>query len=178
MNEALLPGEKVLASRPANLTFSFDEAKLPELAGHAKARAIGGKVHITTYRIFFAANRLNSTRGSCSVFHPTIAFDEPVTGTFAGQWVVKTATTTLRFAVRDAKELSGLLRQTREKPVDVAALREHVTSNLDKVGAGIAPFWNDVAKAVQSKDANSIQVVALVSARELLTESKSQPQTP
>ena len=170
MNEALLPGEKVLATRPANLTFNFDETKVPELAAFAtKARPIGGKVHITTYRIYFASNRLNTTRGSCSIFHPTIVFDEPVTGAFAGQWVVKTATTTHRFAVRDAKELSQLWRQTKEKPLDVAPLRDHVKANLDKVGSGIAPFWDDLGKAVKSKEASSIQVIALVSARELFT---------
>lgn len=170
MNEALLPGEKVLATRPANLTFSFDETRQPELAAHSKARSIGGKVHITTYRIYFASNRLNSTRGSLSIFHPSIAFDEPVIVGFAGQWVVKTATTTCRFAVRDPKELSQLLRQTREKPLDAAAVKEHAKANLDKVGSGIAPFWKDAAKAIQSKDASSLQVVALMTARDFVTE--------
>jgi hypothetical protein len=189
MNDALLPGEKVLATRPANLMFGFDDVKLPEgrkvigpasaleltlraLSGLAKARAIGGKVHITTYRVYFVANRLNSTRGTCSIFHPTIVFDEPVTGAFAGQWVVKTVTSSHRFAVRDPKELSALLRQTREKPLDVAALREHVSANPDKVGQGIAPYWGrkDLQKVVEAKEASSLQLVALVNALELFTE--------
>jgi hypothetical protein len=182
MNEALLPGEKVLASRPANLMVGFDaDAKLDGASSLAqlhklapslvKGRSIGGKVDVTSYRLLFSSNRLNSIRGTVSIFHPTIVYDEPVISGFAGQWVVKTRTTIHRFAVRDPKELSQLLRHTREAPLDAAALKEHVKGNLEKVSQGITPFWDqkDLAKTLEAKKANSLQVVGLLGALELLT---------
>jgi hypothetical protein len=182
MNEWLLPGEKVLATRPANLMVGFDaDAKLEGSASLAellkvapamvKARSIGGKIEVTTYRLFFASNRLNSIRGTCSVFHPTIVYDEPVINGFAGQWVVKTRTVIHRFAVRDPKELSSLLRHTREAPLDTAAVKEHAKANLEKVSHGITPFWDqkDLKGTLEAKKANSIQVVGLMGALELLT---------
>jgi hypothetical protein len=189
VNDALLPGEKLLAARPANLLFAFDgDPKLPEgrtPTGPAtalealvravprvdKMRAIAGKVHITNFRVYFASGRINTTRGTCSIFLSSIVYDEPVAGAFAGQWVVKTLTASHRFAVRDAKELSGLLRQTREKPLDLPALRELVTANLDKVAAGLSPLWSrkDLQKVVESKEVGSLQIVGLTSALELFT---------
>jgi hypothetical protein len=190
MNDALLPGEKVLAARPANLMFGFDQAaKLPDgrkplgpaaaleqlvrsVPVTEKTRAISGKVSISNYRLYFASGRINTTRGTVSIFLPSIVYDEPVTGAFAGQWVVKTLTLSYRFAVRDARELSQLLRQTREKALDVPALREHVTQNLDKVSSGLGALWprKDLQKVIESKEVGSLQVVGLTSALELFTE--------
>ncbi|MBL8949595.1 MAG: hypothetical protein JNK82_02385 [Myxococcaceae bacterium] len=182
MNESLLPGEKVLATRPANLMFGFevDAAKLA--ANHpllilpklipllAKARSLGGKLHLTTYRLLFETHRLNSTRGTCSVFLPTIIYDEPVTGPFAGQWVVKTRAAGHRFAVRDPKELSQLLRQTQEKPLDAAELRTHVKGNLQKVSEGIGPLVEskDLESVIKEKRANALQLLGVMNAHDLL----------
>ena len=182
MNDALLPGEKLLATRPANLMFGFEvDAKLAD--GHpllmfaklvpllAKARSLGGKLHLTTYRLYFATHRLNSTRGTCSIFLPTIVYDEPVTGPFAGQWVVKTRGASHRFAVRDPKELSQLLRQTKEKPLDAAELRTHAKANLQKVSEGIGPLFEskDLEGVVKEKRANALQLVGLLNAHDLLS---------
>ncbi|MBK7865399.1 MAG: hypothetical protein IPJ65_43740 [Archangiaceae bacterium] len=197
MNEMLLSGEKLLATRPANLTFGFDpEAKLPDgssanKAGSAiellvrvapqlvKPRSIGGKVHITSFRIYFASHRLNTTHGTCSIFFPNIVFEEPVTGVFAGQWVVKTATVTHRFAVRDAKELSQLVRHTRENALDVEALKTAVNGDLEKASSGITPLWpaskptaaqlKGLEETLTAKKAGPIQVVGLMNALELLS---------
>jgi len=183
MNDALLPGEKVLATRPANLMFGFeiDGEKLakdhplqilPKLVPLlAKARSLGGKIHITSYRIYFATNRLNSTRGTCSIFLPTVIYDEPVVGAFAGQWVVRTRAAVHRFAVRDPKELSALMRQTKEQPLDVAELRTHAKANLEKVSEGIAPIFESksLETVIKEKRANSLQLVGLMNAHDLLT---------
>lgn len=198
MNEMLLPGEKVLATRPANLMFGFEQTEevikqnpavdatsaiaqvVALIPSMVKLRSIGGKLHVTTYRLYFASHRLNTTRGSCSIFWPTITYDEPIAGVFAGQLVVKTHVVTYRFAVRDAKELSQLLRSTKEKPVDVAALRTHALAAVDKVSAGISPFWVGPLKTpeqikalestLQEKKANSIQVVGLMGLLELFVD--------
>ncbi len=184
MNDALLPGEKVLAARPANLMFGFEsDEKAPTTQAEAlillaklvpqmiKARSLGGKLHVTNYRLYFATHRLNTTRGSCSVFLPTILWDQPVAGLVSGQWVVRSGTASHRFAVRDPKELSQLLRQTQEKPLDVAALKEHARANLEKVGAGISTLFavKDIEKLVSEKQASSIQLVGLMNAHELLS---------
>jgi hypothetical protein len=76
----LLPGEELLLSKPTNAVirpseyglerFPFD--KYLPLVGMDGREAIGGKLHLTNYRLLFKAHGMNRVKGEFSVFLPTI----------------------------------------------------------------------------------------------------------
>jgi hypothetical protein len=76
----LLPGERHLLSKPANAVIRLDEYGLSRfpadqlmwVAGFAGMEAIGGKLHLTNYRLLFKSHRVNRLTGQLSIFLPTI----------------------------------------------------------------------------------------------------------
>jgi hypothetical protein len=76
----LLPGERMILSKGANAVIRLDEyglSRLPadqimRLIGFAGKEAIGGKLHLTSYRLIFKSHRVNRVVGSFSIFLPTI----------------------------------------------------------------------------------------------------------
>lgn len=76
----LLPGERVLLSKPANAVIRLDEhglSRLPadplmRVMGFAGKEAIGGRLHLTSYRLLFKSHRVNRLAGQFSIFLPTI----------------------------------------------------------------------------------------------------------
>lgn len=76
----LLPGERMILSKGANAVIRLDQyglSRLPadqimRLIGFAGKEAIGGKLHLTSYRLLFKSHRVNRVVGSFSIFLPTI----------------------------------------------------------------------------------------------------------
>lgn len=76
----LLAGEETILTKAANAVirpneyglkrFPFD-AFMP-LVGMKGQEAVGGRLHLTNYRLVFASHRLNRARGTFSIFLPTI----------------------------------------------------------------------------------------------------------
>jgi hypothetical protein len=84
-SDELLPGERLLDSRLANLVvkpadFGIGEASLGDLyflAGMRGREIVGGALHLTNLRLLFKAHRWNRLRGRLSVFLPQIEGCEP-----------------------------------------------------------------------------------------------------
>ncbi len=76
----LLPGERVVLSKPANAVIRLDEHglsrfpadQLMRVMGFAGKEAIGGKLHLTNYRLLFTSHRVNRLTGGFSIYLPTI----------------------------------------------------------------------------------------------------------
>lgn len=76
----LLPGERVILSKPANAVIRLDEhglSRLPadqlmRVMGFAGKEAIGGKLHLTSYRLLFKSHQVNRLTGAFSLYLPTI----------------------------------------------------------------------------------------------------------
>jgi hypothetical protein len=76
----LLPGERKLMTKGANLIVSVKEAGLSRfigdkymwVTGMQGKEAIGGLVHLTNYRLIFKSHFMNRLRGSHSIFLPNI----------------------------------------------------------------------------------------------------------
>lgn len=78
--EILLPGEEIIAIKAANLVvkpkefglnkFAFDD--LLWTVGMKNKEALGGKLHVTNFRLIFKSHKLNRLRGVISIFLPTI----------------------------------------------------------------------------------------------------------
>ncbi|MFE2264483.1 hypothetical protein [Streptomyces griseosporeus] len=79
--EELFPGERIVLSKNANAVIDVSEGGLSRFAfddflwlvGMKGKEAIGGRVHLTNYRLVFRAHRFNRLRGSFSVFLPSVA---------------------------------------------------------------------------------------------------------
>jgi len=76
----LLPGEYVIKARAANFIISLNNYGLSRLGfdrnmwiiGMDGKEAIGGKLHLTNYRLIFKSHALNRVTGKFSIFLPTI----------------------------------------------------------------------------------------------------------
>src|SRR5437588_12860421 len=70
----LLPGEVILLSKLANLWVRSSEYGLSEFAfaGLGGKEAVGGKAHLTNFRVLFAAHGSNRLTGTHSIFLPNI----------------------------------------------------------------------------------------------------------
>lgn len=76
----LLDGEKLLTSKPANAVIKLTDyglKRLPydhlmNLTGFKGKEAIGGMLHLTTFRLVFKSHPLNRVQGKFSVFLPAV----------------------------------------------------------------------------------------------------------
>lgn len=76
----LLPGERVIVSKPANAIVRLDEYglsrfpadQLMRVMGFAGKEAIGGRLHLTSFRLLFKSHRVNRVTGAFSIYLPTI----------------------------------------------------------------------------------------------------------
>lgn len=79
-SSALLPGETVRLRKNANAVVAIDEYGLSRFAfdhlmgtvGMRGKEAIGGRLHLTNYRLIFKSHSFNRLRGTFGVFLPTI----------------------------------------------------------------------------------------------------------
>lgn len=79
-DEDLLPGERLVITKPANAMIRRDDyglSALPgehalKLLGYAGQEALGGKLHLTNYRLLFKSHRVNRVVGAFSIYLPTI----------------------------------------------------------------------------------------------------------
>jgi hypothetical protein len=76
----LLAGERVVLSKPANAIIRLDEHglsrfpadQLMRVMGYAGKEGIGGRLHLTNYRLLFKSHRVNRLTGAFSIYLPTI----------------------------------------------------------------------------------------------------------
>ena len=77
----LLSDERVVLSKRANSVVRYTEQGLQRVAalhtvlqafGWGGKEAIGGKLHLTSYRLLFKSHKINRLTGSFSIFLPTI----------------------------------------------------------------------------------------------------------
>lgn len=76
----LLAGERVVLSKPANAIIRLDEHglsrfsadQLMRVTGYAGKEGIGGRLHLTSYRLLFKSHRVNRLTGAFSIYLPTI----------------------------------------------------------------------------------------------------------
>lgn len=197
MEAILYPGERVLEEQPANLlvgmdlTERFEAPQGPVTALAVTARAlltaiegesIGGRLYLTSYRFHFASHGLNWTRGSYSIFLPTVGAPHETDGLLSDQLTVPSRAHVHRFVVRNAELFTGILEEAKKSAPGRAELAALVERDPAKIGEGVAAKWPGTApsedlirligQSVEAKEADAIQALAVLTALELFLDGE------
>lgn len=195
MDEYLFPGERVLDEQAANLLLGLDPTEnfgtphgpatallvtARSLAKAIEGEAIGGRLYLTSHRLFFVSHGANWTRGSYGVFLPMIGEPLLTDGLLSDQLSVASRTHVHRFVVRNAPLLAEILAEAKKTMPDRAELGRLVLADLDKVGAGVAAKWPGthpsaeilslIEQSVEAKETDALQALAILSALELFVD--------
>lgn len=146
----LLPGEKLILSKAANVVITIDEYGLSKFAfdklmwtvGMKGKEAIGGKLHLTNYRLTFISHAANRLTGKFSIFLPTIQNVEDTSFLIKKQLTVLSRTQKFDFIVWGIPELIAAIQTQSENlnQQDKVSLRNIAASNYQKCGEGLKVF--------------------------------------
>jgi hypothetical protein len=145
--DELLKGETLILSKPANAIIRPDEYGLTRfvgdkymwVAGMQGLEGIGGKLHLTNYRLIFVAHAINRLTGKFTIFLPTVQGLKDNSGFFSKQLEVNTATQKYTFVVWGVPALITAIQTNRDK-IDARqkkSIQRIAKANFEKVGGGL-----------------------------------------
>lgn len=139
----LLPGERHVMTKFANMVVSVKESGLSRFAfddylwlvGMKGKEAIGGKAHLTNYRIIFKSHLINRVRGKHSIFLPNVV---EASATF-NKLIVETTGQRFEFVMwfKQAFIDAANREKSRIDAAELEKLKRAVISNPEAVGAGL-----------------------------------------
>jgi hypothetical protein len=145
--DELLPGENAVLAKNANALIRADEHGLSRLAydhvlGAAGLRGvdgIGGRLHLTNYRLVFKSHAANRVRGTFSVFLPTVREARNTSSGIKRQLEVGTDTQRFTFVVWGVPALIAAIERGRDAldPAAVSALADLAFEHGDRLGDGL-----------------------------------------
>jgi RNase H-fold protein (predicted Holliday junction resolvase) len=143
----LLPDEQVLLTKPANAVLALDEYGLSEFAfgqflplvGMRGKEAIGGKLHLTNYRLVFKSHNWNRICGRFSIMLPTIRSVKDDSFFIFKKMRVATQTQKLEYVVWGIPQLMQAIREQQAKlaPETLERLKRHMVTEYAKCGDGL-----------------------------------------
>ena len=151
----LLSGESVILSKGANAVIKISDYGLSRFAfdqlmwtvGMKGKEAIGGKLHLTNYRLIFKSHPLNRLGGKFSIFLPTIWEVKDVSGLISKKIEVFTQTQEFEFVVWGIPALITAIKSSKSKldPKQVETMCTAAVKNYEKCGEGLK-----IIKAVEA----------------------------
>lgn len=145
--DELLEGEDIVKSFHANLVvkpkefglgkFPFDD--LLWTVGMKDKEAIGGKVHLTNYRLIFKSHKHNRLRGKVSIFLSTIADITDSSYFVTKKATVKTASSKLDLVIFEIEELIELIDKQQQvfNAQMIETLKEEISKQPAKICDGL-----------------------------------------
>jgi hypothetical protein len=191
----LFDGERVLLSKAANSIIKINDyglKRLPfdqlmPLVGFQGKEAIGGKLHLTNYRIIFKSHSINRLRGKFSVFLPTIQDVRDTSQFISKKMAVITQTQTFEFVIWGIpalmKEINSAVQLLTPEQNDL--IKSIAIADYKKIGEGlelselldkIVRNGPDVADKILGIAQNPISLAGALNLLELLrlaTEKKA-----
>lgn len=189
--DELFAGEIVLVSKAANAIIRPSEYGLSRFpfdqwmgaVGMKGMEAIGGKLHVTNYRLVFKSHAINRLTGTFSILLPTIVDVEDASWFIVRKLAVVTRSQRCELVVWGVPKLISLIRSARAEltPAEEAALMQAVIRESEKLGAGLERFapvdvsihaiqvLSDLAKAAEVVR-NPLQLSTIVNLMELLAK--------
>lgn len=167
----LLEGETVLLEKAANAVLhpsDYGLSKIPvgsvglALMGWRDMEAIGGKLHVTNYRLLFSSHAINRVTGTISIFLPTITQLRDVSRMLSKKLAVTTPSSESTFVVWGIPQLIAVIEQAKAAMTpDVAeAAARHAMAWVDPSAAMKVSKRVDLAvkgAALMLKRANDLQ---------------------
>ena len=151
----LLPGETVLLSKAANTIIRIDEHGLSRFVldhlmwtvGMQGREAIGGRLHLTNYRLLFKAHAFNRMSGKFSVFLPTIEAVRDASAGIVKKIVVVTPAQSFEFVAWGIPHVLAAVEAARAGfgPAQVEALKAAAIVDYEKCGDGL-----QIVQAIES----------------------------
>lgn len=139
----LLPGERHVMTKFANMVISVKDSGLSRFAfddymglvGMKGKEAIGGKAHLTNYRIIFKSHFINRVRGKHSVFLPNVV---NVSATF-NNLIVETSVQHFEFVMWSKQAFIDATKRekTRLHGANFQQLKKAIVTNPEAIGAGL-----------------------------------------
>lgn len=139
----LLPGERHVKSKLANMVVSVRESGLSRFAfddymgliGMKGREAIGGRIHLTNYRIIFKSHFFNRVRGKHSVFLPNVV---AASATF-NNLIVETSVQRFEFVMWFKRAFLASINDQKSCMTsnELEMLRTAIVSHPQAVGVGL-----------------------------------------
>ena len=150
MDEYLFEGEHILETKPANFVLSLTEHGLPRFrfdgamgaVGMTGKEAIGGKLYLTNYRLFFQSHSINRFNGAFSIFLPTIEETRDISRFLAKKMEVMTPSYQYEFVVWGIPKLMAAITEARTgfTPAQIEVLQTVAQNQPEKGGDGLKVF--------------------------------------
>lgn len=149
-DEDLFDNERLIQTKNANAIIKVDEYGLSQFAfdqlmwtvGMEGHEAIGGRIHLTNYRLIFKSHALNRVKGKFSIFLPTVKDMKDESGFISKKIAVSTPMQHFDFVIWGVPEFiskinaaKNALSPTQTKYIRNTALKEH-----KKCGEGLQIF--------------------------------------
>jgi hypothetical protein len=155
----LYPGEEVIVSKPANSVISIQDYglgrlsmkshgvtvpcdQLMSLIGFKGQEAIGGKLHLTSYRLIFKSHPINRVKGQFSILLPTVEDLQDKSKFIAKKMEVRTHTQSFLFVIWGVEEFIGQIRSAagRITPDSMRRIQKLIAADPHKIGGGLQVF--------------------------------------
>ena len=157
--DELLEGEKLILSKNANAVIKRSDYDLNELTpgidfllryfGMNGTEAIGGRLHLTNYRLIFKSHPVNRVTGKFSVFLTTIKDVEDTSVFVSKKIAISTQTQRFEFVVWGIPQLIAAIESAKNN-IDSTLqkfIANEAASNYVKCGSGFEKFKaSEVAK--------------------------------
>jgi hypothetical protein len=134
----LLAGEQLLFSKNANLLIHPSDYGMIRLLG-VDREALGGKLHLTNYRLVFASHGVNRVVGQMSIFLPEILEVSDESRGAVKRLRVKTETQKTDFIVWGIPSLIEQIEQARAglSTGDMQIISEQLAARPETLGDGM-----------------------------------------
>lgn len=155
--EDLFYGEKLILSKNANSIINISDfalKRLPydqamKLVGMANKEAIGGKIHLTNYRIIFKSHSFNRLTGKFSIFLNTINDINDISSFISKKIEIKTHSQDFQFVVWGIPKLINEIDRCKNllTEQDFKELKEKIINDHTKLGDGYnySQIMNNIA---------------------------------
>ena len=192
--EDLLPDEKLLLSKNSNAVIALSEYGLSQFAfdkymwvvGMKNKEAIGGKLHLTNYRLIFKSHSINRLTGTFSIILPAITQIQDSSFLMTRKMSVDTRFNRFDFVIWGVADLIKQIEQAQKEfsEDDFERLRSNIVHSYDKFGGGLEVFggveginkaflWGGGAQQLFELAADPFQAIGVLMLEELFDQKLS-----
>jgi hypothetical protein len=146
----LWPGEQALLSKAANLVIRIKEHGLSQFAfdkymfliGMKGKEALGGLVHLTSYRLIFKSHGLNRLRGKISIFLPNVAAVTNTSWFVVRKVKVETQAQDYEMVLWGIPSFIAAVEEAKAKigPKEKERLKQLILGQPEMIGEGLAKW--------------------------------------